>query len=654
MASQVQAKVSRLLAVTLAGVVVPAFAEIPDSVSPGAGEQIAQIEGRCPSFSWGVVPGAEHYQLVGYRLPEGMEPSEVDLSQADEVLYTEVPGTATSWTPNLRQCLAPGESYVWFVRAVFREDQGEVAEASEWSSGRFFSISPMPSAREVEEALSVLRRYSGQADSGVAATDPRAREAEMTGTQRPAARQRRAIPPPGPKSVTTAKTAIKGSLSDTTGETYGVVGVSASADGAGLGAVNTAGGPDFVLDGSADLLPDTLLSESGIDRPWGTDVTFNLQNSADGGMTLQVDGVEVVTTATDHDTVGGLSCATDEVAKWNGSAWACAPDVDTDTLAGLTCALGQVAKWSGSDWVCFEDWDTLYSLGCSTDQIPKWNGSAWTCAPDETDTFWAANGDHIHNANVGNVGIGTTSPVGQMGLGEYQGGTSGSVVAGHAKQMVLGGTYDTAFNDGSSVKLLISDYDNDTGADIYPIYVEDENNLVDFYVRKQDGHVSSAYFGGSVGIGTAPDPDTPLYLFGGDDVGPTGGGDLVLGAVAGYNLAFDNNEIMARNNDATSTLYLNNNGGDVIVGEDLLVNGKLDIGYEILTETEYTSPAYVTVECPVGKKLLGGGCNCVACSGVGLTWNAPSALGDYWMCKATFVSGGWLYAAAICARVGDS
>ncbi|MHC4676913.1 MAG: hypothetical protein ACYTBZ_30890, partial [Planctomycetota bacterium] len=102
----------------------------------------------------------------------------------------------------------------------------------------------------------------------------------------------------------------------------------------------------------------------------------------------------------------------------------------------------------------------------------------------------------------GGVGVGTTNPIGQVTLGEYQGGTVGSAVAGHYKQLVLSGEYNTTYNTGSSVKLLISDYDNDTGADIYPIYCEDEQNRVDFYVRKQEGSVSTAYFGGDVGIGT--------------------------------------------------------------------------------------------------------------------------------------------------------
>jgi hypothetical protein len=34
---------------------------------------------------------------------------------------------------------------------------------------------------------------------------------------------------------------------------------------------------------------------------------------------------------TDNDTLNSLVCAANEVAKWNGLAWACAVDIDTDT-----------------------------------------------------------------------------------------------------------------------------------------------------------------------------------------------------------------------------------------------------------------------------------------------------------------------------------
>jgi hypothetical protein len=59
---------------------------------------------------------------------------------------------------------------------------------------------------------------------------------------------------------------------------------------------------------------------------------------------------------TDTDTVGALSCASGQVAKWNGTAWACAADTDTDT-----------------------DTDTVGALSCSSSQVALFDGAAWNC-----------------------------------------------------------------------------------------------------------------------------------------------------------------------------------------------------------------------------------------------------------------------------------
>ena len=245
MNSQVNSRVTIFLTMTLV-IVVPAFAQIPDWVSPGAADRTAEIEGRSPTFTWNPVPGAAYHELVGYRLSENSDlanPSEIDLANADQILYAEVPGTASAWAPELAECLTPGGNYVWFVRAVYREEEGEIVEASEWSYGRYFSISSMPSAVEVEEAVRVLRRYAGNT------VDPEGLETERADTNRPAPSRQVAVPQQSPKSVTSAKTAIKGTVSDVTGETYGMVGISNSPTGAGMAAGNTGGGADLVLDG---------------------------------------------------------------------------------------------------------------------------------------------------------------------------------------------------------------------------------------------------------------------------------------------------------------------------------------------------------------------------------------------------------------------
>lgn len=133
-----------------------------------------------------------------------------------------------------------------------------------------------------------------------------------------------------------------------------------------------------------------------------------------------------------------LNCSSGQVAKWNGSGWACANDADTlttwNTLGGipsgfadgvdngittesdptvnalakasLSCSSGQIAKWNGSAWACATDAGLTSesdpnvnalgkaSLSCSSGQYASFNGSTWVCAtlpayqPITTYTRW--------------------------------------------------------------------------------------------------------------------------------------------------------------------------------------------------------------------------------------------------------------------------
>ena len=337
----------------------PASAATPEGVSPGSIGRIATIRGECPTFSWGEVDNTAYYEVVVYQLPERIDhAAELELSADREVLFTRVIGSATGWTPELERCFNLGGSYVWFVRAIYDEDG--VLESSEWSQGRFFSVAAAPSTLEVEQALEVLRRYvkKGGDDTGsIEHLFPDGEGARRTARQTGAARIP-ADPKDGERSVLTGSAAIRGEMPDPTGESYGVAGISNSPDGAGIGAANAAGGADLVLDGTAQGVADAELSESGVDRFSIAAQTFDITNSGSGDMTLRVDGVDVVTTLTDQDTLGGVSCAGGELAKWDGNQWSCDSDSDADTLAGLSCGGDQVAKWNGSAWTCAPDDDT--------------------------------------------------------------------------------------------------------------------------------------------------------------------------------------------------------------------------------------------------------------------------------------------------------
>ncbi len=343
----------------------------PLTVSPGATDRVTGVEVRCPTFSWQAVPGAVGYEVVAYELPPQAELAAWSLDEAVEVLFVELPVGVTGWTPSVEDGLVRGADHVWFVRGVFGD---RVADATPWSQARFFRVVGGVDQRglatpSIRGAISDSDADSdaGEAQTrGVTAEQSRSAIAKRVGEKRA-------------KDVGTAMAAIRGEMSDVTGETYGVVGTSNSPDGAGLGAVNTAGGPDLVLDGVEDGQTDLDVSQWGIDRASPTPQTFDLKNSGGGGMTLWVDGEVAVTTATDQDTLGGLSCD-----QW------------------------QVAKWDGGNWVCREDWDTLYGLSCAGSEIAKWNGSDWVCAlDDDTDTTYSAGaGLHLSGTEFRSRGSG--------------------------------------------------------------------------------------------------------------------------------------------------------------------------------------------------------------------------------------------------------
>ncbi len=70
-----------------------------------------------------------------------------------------------------------------------------------------------------------------------------------------------------------------------------------------------------------------------------------------------------------------------------------------------------------------------------------------------------------------------------------------------------------------------------------------------------------------------------LVILGGSDVTlDANTGDFIIGAIAGQHLAFDANEIQSKTDGTTAgTLYLNNEGGDVSLGANILVSDRVDI-----------------------------------------------------------------------------
>ena len=126
--------------------------------------------------------------------------------------------------------------------------------------------------------------------------------------------------------------------------------------------------------------------------PWAISARFcdeaasvpGLATVATSGGFTDLAGVPTDLLDGDADTLGGLSCATGQVAQWMGSSWGCAANGTPDTLAGLGCTAGQIAAWDGATWGCADDLDTdvLGGLSCGLGDVAGWNGVSWSCQPN--------------------------------------------------------------------------------------------------------------------------------------------------------------------------------------------------------------------------------------------------------------------------------
>jgi hypothetical protein len=111
-----------------------------------------------------------------------------------------------------------------------------------------------------------------------------------------------------------------------------------------------------------------------------------------------------------------------------------------------------------------------------------------------------------------------------------------------------------------------------------------------------------ARIGGGTG-GFSP-PVATLEVSQGTDSEPGSGGYVVIGDVAGANISIDNNEIMARNNGATSTLYLNNDGGVVRVPVLEITGADMAERFPVSSTADETKPGTVMAIDPANPGKL--------------------------------------------------
>jgi len=219
-----------------------------------------------------------------------------------------------------------------------------------------------------------------------------------------------------------------------------------------------------------------------------------------------------------------------------------------------------------------------------------------------TSALIAAEGaDSWLQAHGGNMGIGTTSPSANLHVSGDGDATTVRISNGGGCTMdniglivadICGTAKAASFYGVTSNTLVTIQNDGSGRAASFAGDVSFSSGDVTF------SGGDATFNNGNVGIGTAS-PDFKLQVEGGTDVAPEGGGFLVVGPTSAKNIGIDGNEIMARNAGSTATLYLNNNGGDIVFG------GAINIGYTIVDAQE------TDVACPAGTKVVGGGCRIV-------------------------------------------
>ncbi len=152
------------------------------------------------------------------------------------------------------------------------------------------------------------------------------------------------------------------------------------------------------------------------------------------------------------------------------------------------------------------------------------------------DSHWLLFGSNTYY-NAGNVGIGTHVPNRKLTI--QSGGGAFMNVKGFngAREVLLG----SDLNGG-----IVSTMTN------HDLQLRAGGNSTKMTIKAN----------GNVGINTS-NPVTNLQINSSRDTSRTTHGALVIGATNSSNVSFDNNEIMARNNHAVSTLHLNNDGGNI-------------------------------------------------------------------------------------------
>lgn len=165
----------------------------------------------------------------------------------------------------------------------------------------------------------------------------------------------------------------------------------------------------------------------------------------------------------------------------------------------------------------------------------------WVESLHSLDKHWNRSGSNIFTTNTGNVGIGTSSPAEKL-----------TINATDPAIKFLNAGIEKGFLQASGNNMQLATYNsNTTGNIVFNIRGTDRMTIAD---------------DGNIGLGIS-NPVGKFQIATGYEASLSTHGFLMLGTQGGSNLVMDGNEIMARFNGAAANLNLQNEGGNVFIGD---------------------------------------------------------------------------------------
>jgi len=120
----------------------------PVAVSPGSDTAEATTGQTCPTFSWSSVEGASTYTIAVFEMQTSqiLQYNEMQ-AIAMPVLCINIGAPSLSWTPSSGECLTRGVKYVWYVRGVGQDGEGQ------WSAPKEFQVEASALTLEQKDAV---------------------------------------------------------------------------------------------------------------------------------------------------------------------------------------------------------------------------------------------------------------------------------------------------------------------------------------------------------------------------------------------------------------------------------------------------------------------------------------------------------------------